>query len=82
MGAQRRTTQTRSSAVGFNFGAIFGKKARKRDIKGRKMTQKGAIHAKNPPRQPNRSAKSNRERHVERQIGRSALYRAIKGGNK
>ena len=43
---------------------IFGKKLVKRDQNGRKMTQKGAIHAKNLPKQPNRSKLSQHDRVV------------------
>lgn len=61
---------------------IFGKKFVKRDVKGRKMTQKGAIHQKNAPKQSNRQAEySNHERHVMRQIGRSSLYEAMRKEN-
>ena len=48
---QRKTLQTRTGASQFNFGSVFGKKRVKRDVKGRKMTQKGAIHAKNSAKQ-------------------------------
>lgn len=59
------------------YPGIFGKKNVKRDVKGRKMTQKGAIHQKNSAKQPNRTTETNHERHVMRQIGRSALYKAV-----
>lgn len=48
------------------------KKQVKRDQNGRKMTQKGAIHAKNPTKQPDRSGYTNHERHVMRRIAREA----------
>lgn len=43
---QRKTTQTRASEHSFKWSAIFGRKNVKRDINGRKMTQKGAKHSK------------------------------------
>lgn len=46
------------------------KKQVKRDQKWRKMTQKGAIHAKNPAKQPERSEYTNHERHIMRRIAR------------
>lgn len=49
---------------------IFGKKLVKRDAKGRKMTQKGAIHAKNAPKQPNRSELTNHDRIQIRRLAR------------
>lgn len=48
------------------------KKQVKRDQNWRKMTQKGAIHAKNPAKQPERSIMTNHERHVMRRIAREA----------
>ena len=47
---------------------VFGKKLFKRDVKGRKMTQKGAIHAKNEAKQPNRTELTNHERIVIRRL--------------
>lgn len=47
---------------------IFGKKLVKRDAKGRKMTQKGAIHAKNGAKQPEHYQLANHERHQLRRI--------------
>jgi len=49
---------------------LFGKKLVKRDAKGRKMTQKGAIHAKNPAKQPERFLMTNHERHIMRRLAR------------
>lgn len=46
------------------------KKQVKRDQKWRKMTQKGAIHAKSPAKQPDRSEYTNHERHIMRRIAR------------
>lgn len=46
------------------------KKQVKRDQSGRKMTQKGAIHAKNPSKQPGRFLSTNHERHLLRRIAR------------
>ena len=54
-----------------NLPALVGKKLVKRDVKGRKMTQKGAIHQKNSAKQPNRSMLSNHERHQLRSIRKS-----------
>lgn len=48
----------------------FAKKQVKRDQSGRKMTQKGAIHAKNPAKQPERFLSTNHERHLLRRIAR------------
>lgn len=46
------------------------KKCVKRDQNWRKMTQKGAIHAKNPAKQPNRYLMTNHERHTMRRLAR------------
>lgn len=46
------------------------KKQVKRDQSGRKMTQKGATHAKNPAKQPERFLSTNHERHLLRRIAR------------
>lgn len=51
---------------------IIGKKWLRRDQKGRKMTQKGAIHQKNGPKQPNRTMMTNHERMELRKIKREA----------
>lgn len=60
-----------NKSIHINLPALLGKKLVKRDVKGRKMTQKGAIHQKNAPKQPNRLAEySNHERHVMRRIAR------------
>lgn len=48
------------------------KKRVKRDQNWRKMTQKGAIHAKNPAKQPTRYISTNHERHVMRRLAREA----------
>lgn len=42
---KRKTTQTRASGHKFDWNSIFGRKNAKRDINGRKMTQKGAKHS-------------------------------------
>lgn len=47
---------------------LFGKKQVKRDQNWRKMTQKGAIHAKNPAKQPEHYQTTNHERHQLRRI--------------
>ena len=46
------------------------KKQVERDQNERKMTQKGAIHAKHPAKQPDRSEYTNHERHIRRRIAR------------
>lgn len=60
------------------LSAIFGKKHVKRDVKGRKMTQKGAIHQKNKAKQPNRSKMTNHERMAIREMARYARAERIK----
>lgn len=52
------------------FPGWFAKKQVKRDQNWRKMTQKGAIHAKHPAKQPDRSEYTNHERHIMRRIAR------------
>lgn len=59
-------------SIKINLPMLLGKKLVKRDAKGRKMTQKGAIHAKNAPKQPNRSEFTNHERHKIRKLEREA----------
>lgn len=54
---------------------VFGKKLVKRDVKGRKMTQKGAIHAQNEAKQPNRSELTNHERIAIRRLARAEQIR-------
>lgn len=60
----------KNKSIYINLPALLGKKLVRRDVKGRKMTQKGAIHQKNAPKQPNRSEYTNHERHVMRRIAR------------
>lgn len=46
----------------------FSKKNVKRDQNWRKMTQKSAIHAKNPAKQPEHYESTNHERHQLRRL--------------
>ena len=69
---QRKTSQTRASANMLNFGGQMPRKRVKRDQNWRKMTQKGAIHAKNPAKQPERYISTNHERHIMRRLAREA----------
>lgn len=52
------------------IGMQMPKKRVKRDQNWRKMTQKGATHAKNPAKQPNRYLMTNHERHTMRRLAR------------
>lgn len=72
MTQKRKATQTKTSWSTMFFGGQMPKKQVKRDQNGRKMTQKGAIHAKNPAKQPDRSEYTNHERHIMRRIAREA----------
>lgn len=69
---QRKTLQTRASINLLNFGGQPPKKRVKRDQNWRKMTQKRAIHAKNPAKQPERYISTNHERHIMRRLAREA----------
>lgn len=69
---QRKTLQTRASTNLLNFGGQLPKKRVKRDQNWRKMTQKGAIHAKSPAKQPERYISTNHERNVMRRLAREA----------
>lgn len=70
MTQKRKATQTKTSWSTMFFGGQMSKKQVKRDQNWRKMTQKGAIHAKNPAKQPERSIMTNHERHIMRRLAR------------
>lgn len=70
MTQKRKATQTKTSWATMFFGGQMPKKQVKRDQSGRKMTQKGATHAKNPAKQPERFLSTNHERHLLRRIAR------------
>lgn len=70
MTQKRKATQTATSWSTMFFGGQMPKKQVKRDQNWRKMTQKGAIHAKNPAKQPERYMTTNHERHIMRRLAR------------
>lgn len=70
MTQKRKATQTKTSWSTMFFGAQMPKKQVKRDQNWRKMTQKGAIHAKSPAKQPERYMTTNHERHIMRRLAR------------
>lgn len=73
MTQKRRATQTKTSWSTMFFGEMQPPKKRvKRDQNWRKMTQKRAIHAKNPAKQPERYISTNHERHIMRRLVREA----------
>lgn len=70
MTQKRKATQTATSWSTMFFAGQMPKKQVKRDQNWRKMTQKGAIHAKNPAKQPERYMTTNHERHIMRRLAR------------